>query len=271
MKSFRDPVDEWLKDTVGNDANTLITNLSNLTDIQYDFARAFVLCGSPKKAAERVNLPKEQNPNLLVHLPKVAACINILTARREQQLGRKTSAEIVERLRNTPMFEADDFGVSEAAVKEREAQIGKQNQPTGNLQHLSDTELLENVMNPSGSSNGIMQLPKVRLPQASSFGPEWVMERQVTLAERAMQIEPVYDKKGRPIGQFTCNYAAASKALDSVAKMLGMFTKKIEITGDLSGFKTTELDSRIQALLEKHPSLANVIDVTPEKVKVGAQ
>lgn len=262
MKAFRDPVDEWLKKVVGNDANVMITNLGHLTDMQYDFARAYVLCGNPTKAGERVGLPKEQNPNLLIHLPKIAACINILTAKREEALGKKSSAEIMERLQNTELFEADDFGVSEAAVKEREGQIGKPMEVTAALSGLSDEALIENLTNVS--DNGIMQLPKVRVPKASSFGPEWVMERQVVLAERAMQIEPVYDKKGRPIGQFTCNYAAASKALDSVAKMLGLFTKKIEVTGDLSGFKSSELDDRIKALLEKHPSLASVIEVTPK-------
>jgi hypothetical protein len=269
VKSFRDPVDEWLKATVGNDANPMITNLGHLTDLQYDFSRAYVLCGSAQKAAERVGMPNSHNPNLLIHLPKIAACINILTAKREQQLGKKTSAEITERLLNTPLFESDDFGVSEAAVKEREALLGKPQQVTEALKNLSDTALAENLLNPS-VDQGIMQLPKVQVAAATSFGPAWIIERLVTIAERSMQIEPVFDKKGRPIGQFQFNPQAALKAMEMLGRTMAMFRDKVEITGELSSFKADELDDRIMALVAEHPGLAKVIEakvVKPEKVE----
>lgn len=258
MKAFRDPVDEWLKETVGAAANPMVTMLGKLTDQQYDFARAFVLCGSPHKAAERVNLPKNVNPALLVHMPKVAACINILTAKREEKLGEKSSAEIMERLANTEMLDADDFGLSEASVQEREDQL---NPKSDALAGLDINGLAENLMNPADPASLIMQLPKVKVPAASSFGPAWIIERCVTVAERCLQIEPVYDKKGRPIGKFTFNAPGALKALEMLGKTMALFRDKVEITGELSSFKEAELDERIHALLTEHPQLAKIVQV----------
>jgi len=262
MKAFRDPVDEWLKDTVGTAANPMVTMLGKLTDQQYDFARAFVLCGSPHKAAKRVGLPKNVNPALLVHMPKVAACINILTAKREEKLGEKSSAEIMQRLANTEMLDADDFGLSEASVLEREDQL---NPKSDALAGLDIAGLAENLMNPTDPAAQIMQLPKVKVPAASSFGPAWIIERCVTVAERCLQIEPVYDKKGRPIGKFTFNAPGALKALEMLGKTMALFRDKVEITGELSSFKEAELDERIQALITEHPGLAKIVQV--EEVK----
>jgi len=258
MKAFRDPVDEWLKETVGSAANPMVTMLGKLTDQQYDFARAFVLCGSPHKAAERVNLPKNINPAMLVHLPKVAACINILTAKREQKLGEKSSAEIMQRLANTQMLDADDFGLSESSVLEREDAL----HPTkSTIPGLEDSALVENLLAPADPSAQIMQLPKVRMPTASSYGEQWVVERLVTIAERCLQIEPVYDKKGRPVGKFTFNANGALKALEMLGKTMALFRDKLEITGNLASFKEAELDERIQALIAEHPQLAKIVEV----------
>ena len=262
MKAFRDPVDEWLKDTVGADANPMITMLGKLTDMQYDFARAYVLCGNAKKAGERVSLPKGTNPNLLIHLPKISACVNLLTARREQALGQKSSAEIMQRIMNTPMMDEDMFATpSESVVLEREGLIGKPQEVTQALTSLDDNALSENLLNPSDPANGIMQLPKVKVPNATSFGPAWIIERCVTVAERCLQIEPVYDKKGRPIGQFTFNAPASLKALEMLGKTMALFRDKVEISGELSTFKTGELDDRINELLIAHPELAKIVDV----------
>lgn len=265
MKSFRDPVDEWLKATVGADANPMVTLLSKLTDQQYEFARAYVLCGSTAKAAKRANLPANQNPNLLIHLPKIAACINILTAKREETLGKKSSAEITERLMNTPMLEAEDFAGSEGTVLEREAQIGTPRKVTEELKGLSDNALVENLLNPTDPASQIMQLPRVNVPQATSFGPAWVIERLVTVAERCLQIEPVFDRKGRPIGQFTFNAQGSLKAMEMLGKTMALFRDKIEVTGVLTNFKADELDDRIKALVAEHPSLAKIIEVEPVK------
>ena len=81
------------------------------------------------------------------------------------------------------------------------------------------------------------------------------------MAERCLQIEPVYDKKGRPIGKFTFNAPGALKALEMLGKTMALFRDKVEITGELSAFKESELDERIHALLTEHPQLAKIIEV----------
>ena len=260
MKSFRDPMDEWLKETIGEEANPMVTQLAKLTDQQFQFCAEYVKCGSPKKAAEKAKLPKSQNPSMLIHLPKVAACINILTARREQMLGSKSSAEIIERLRNTPMVEADDFDFSERTVKEREGQIANAAAIAG----MSDDGLIENALTAKDPAAMLMQLPKVKIPQAQNFGPQWIIERFVTIAERCMQIEPVYDRKGRPIGQFKFEPQAALKSLEMLGRTMAMFKDKVEVAHEMAAFSESELDARIAKLAQAHPDLAKVVS-TVEK------
>lgn len=255
MKSFRDPTDEWLKEIIGDESDPMVTMLGKLTDEQYRFCEAYVKCGSPNKAAQEAGLARGTNPNLLVHLPKVAACINILTAKREQELGAKSSAEIVERLRSTPMVEVDDFDFSEGTVKEREEQLTVASAMDGQ----ADNALIENVLGAGDPSALLMQLPKVRVPQAQNFGPQWIIERFVTIAERCMQIEPVYDRKGRPIGQFKFEPQAALKALEMLGKTMAMFRDKVEVDHGFAAFTEGEIDARIQELVKEHPQLARVV------------
>lgn len=262
MKSFRDATDEWLKEIIGEEANPAVTALGKLTDKQYEFCVQYVKLGSAPKAAKKVGMSSSQNPNLLIHLPKVAACINILTARREQVLGQKSSAQIIERLRNTPRVEAEDFDFSPEAVKEREQLI------VGSaLDDQSDNALIKNGTEATDPATVLMQLPKVRVPQAQNFGPQWIIERFVTIAERCMQIEPVYDRKGRPIGQFSFNPQGAIKALEMLGRTMAMFKDKVEVAHEMAAFSETELDARIAALVGEHPDLANVVKTVEKKVE----
>ena len=252
MNSFRNPVDEWLKETIGADANKMVTMLDKLTDQQYDFCRQYVLTGSPEKAALNAKLTRALNPHLLIHLPKIAVCINILTAKREAELGKKSSAEILERLYLTEVVESDDFDFSDDAVEEREAGLAANGAA---LKEEPDNTLIENVLNASVPANHIMQLPKVKVSPANSFGAQWVIERMVSVAERCLQIEPVYDRKGRPIGQFTFNAAQALKALEMCGKTMAMFKDKVEITTEYSALSEDEINKRIAKLLAANPGL----------------
>lgn len=256
MKSFRDPVDEWLKATIGEESNRMVTMLDKLTDQQFLFCQEYVKTGSPHKAAKKAKLPKSANPHMMVHLPKVAACINILNAKRDEELGKKSTAEVIERLNNTPLLEDDDFNFSEDAVQEREDKLAANGK---GLKNDSTNELLENIANPGGG-NGIMQLPKVKVPQAQSFGPQWIIERFVTVAERCLQIEPVYDRKGRPIGQFKFEANAALKALEMLGKTMAMFRDRVEVAHEVNNFSDEELDSRLKVLAEQFPEFQKLID-----------
>lgn len=266
MRAMRDPTDEWLIATIGEAANPMVTLLDKLTDQQFSFCRAYVLCGSAKKAADKVGLSASQNPNLLIHLPKIAACINILTAKREAELGQKSAAEIVERLRNTPVLEEDDFGFSEEGAKEREAQLGAD---ASKMSAVDADRLRENIQH-IADDHGIMQLPKVRVSPAQSFGPQWIIERFVTVAERCLQIEPVFDRKGRPIGQFKFEPSAALKALEMLGKTMAMFRDRVEITHEYSGLTNEELTARLKALSEHFPEFKQVIDMGPLTVNESA-
>lgn len=259
--SFRDPLDEWLKTTVGENANKMVTMLDKVTDQQFVFCLEYVKTGVAKQAAAKAKMSSGQNPTLLLHLPKIAACINILHARRESELGEKSSAQIVERLNNTPVFDSDDFEFSTDAVKERTEQLG----PDG-VSDFSNDRLIENVQN-SSLDNGIMQLPKVRVPAAHSFGPQWIIERFVTIAERSMQIEPVFDRKGRPIGQFKFEPNAALKALEMLGKTMAMFKDRVEVSTEVGGFTDEELDARLATLTKQFPEFKQIIDLPAKEVE----
>jgi len=256
VRTMRDPTDEWLIATMGERANPMVTLLDKLTDQQYLFCVEYVKCGSEVKAAERAKLGGSQNPHFLVHLPKIAACINILTAKREADLGQKSSAEILTRLEKTPLLEADDFDFSEGTIKERESQLAANGKALGGA---DDDELVTNI-NGSLADYGIMQLPKVRVSKAQSFGPQWIIERFVTVAERCLQIEPVYDRKGRPIGQFRFEPAAALKALEMLGKTMAMFRDRVEVTHEVSGLLEEELDARLRALGQQFPEFRSIIE-----------
>jgi phage terminase small subunit len=59
----------------------------------------------------------------------------------------------------------------------------------------------------------------------------WVLRMLTENARRAMQVEPVRDREGNPIGQYTYQGAVANKALELLGKELGMFQTKPEKQG----------------------------------------
>jgi len=74
---------------------------------------------------------------------------------------------------------------------------------------------------------------------------DWVLSRLASVAERCLQAEPVYDRKGdrvmveTPDGDeapaFTFNAAGANGALGLLGKHLGMFKDKVEVAGPEGG------------------------------------
>ena len=51
--------------------------------------------------------------------------------------------------------------------------------------------------------------------------------------KRAMQEEPVYDQEGNATGEYTYHGSVVNKAYELLGKHLGMFTDKIQHTGEL--------------------------------------
>ena len=58
---------------------------------------------------------------------------------------------------------------------------------------------------------------------------DFVVRALVENVQRSMQVVPVLDGEGNPIGQYRYNGAVANKALELLGRHLGMFTDKQEI------------------------------------------
>lgn len=57
---------------------------------------------------------------------------------------------------------------------------------------------------------------------------EWVLKNLVDVANRCMQGIPVYDKEGKPTGEWRFEPNAANRSLELLGKHIGMFTDKIQ-------------------------------------------
>jgi phage terminase small subunit len=87
---------------------------------------------------------------------------------------------------------------------------------------------------------------------------DWVLSRLASVAERCLQAEPVYDRKGdrvmveTPDGEeapaFTFNATGANGALGLLGKHLGMFKERVEHTGADGGVIQTHAEVDVSGL-----------------------
>lgn len=72
---------------------------------------------------------------------------------------------------------------------------------------------------------------------------EWVLERLIENADRAMQAVAVKDREGNPTGEYTYQGNVANRALELLGKEMGMFVdrKHIDLNADLNGLSDREL------------------------------
>lgn len=76
---------------------------------------------------------------------------------------------------------------------------------------------------------------KNELKERNIITVEWVLNNLKHVAERCMQAEPVMIREGNKMvesGEYTFQHAGANKALELLGKHLGMFTDKIETSGE---------------------------------------
>jgi len=255
MNKSEDPVATWLKEHYGSFGTKIASSLSHISETERDFCDAYLSCGSSTQANRESGL-NSSSPQMLLHLPRISAYLNILAAKQEVDLGRKSTAEMLDRIRATPVLSADDQLLPKEVLAEVQASL----EDVGVL----DEETLRDQVNPTPDF-GIMQVPEVTMLHNTVFGPEWVLENLVRVAERCLQIEPVYDTKGRPIGEFKFEANASLKALELVGKTMALFRERIEHTGSLDKFETTDIDDRIAALIGEHPQLARLVKVDDDK------
>lgn len=91
----------------------------------------------------------------------------------------------------------------------------------------------------------LRQMPKIQeaiiaakkaRSERTEAGQDWIIERLVENVQRAMQLEPVIDREGKPTGEHVYQGSVANKALELLGRHEGMFTDHIKLSG---GLKTT--------------------------------
>ncbi len=60
---------------------------------------------------------------------------------------------------------------------------------------------------------------------------DWIVERLVENVKRAMQLEAVTDREGKPTGEHTYQGSVANKALELLGRHQGMFTDNVSLKG----------------------------------------
>lgn len=259
---MEDPVVTWLKKHYGSFGSKLASSLDAVSEKQRDFCDRYLSGVAVAQAAREAGL-RTDSPQLLLHVPKISAYLNILAAKQEVDLGKASAAEMMDRIRATPVLSSDSDVLPPEVVAELNDQLDHK---AAGLNGLADEDLLANVS--ADPDFGILQVPAVKMLHNDTFGPEWVIENLVRVAERCLQIEPVFDKKGRPIGEFQFQAAPALKALELVGKTMAMFRDRVEHgVGSLADAGTSEIDDRLRALVDKHPQLQGFLTLEHEHEK----
>lgn len=86
-----------------------------------------------------------------------------------------------------------------------------------------------------------------RAIERTAINKEWVMGRLRENVERAMTVEPVLDRKGKPTGEYRYDGAVANRALELLGREIGMFIERREIgkPNEFAALSDRELADRI--------------------------
>lgn len=247
-------IEKWLQEHYGKLGTKVSESIESLNEQQRTFAEVYVRTGSAPQAAREAGI-RTKEPQLLLHVPKISAYINLVAAKLEHDLGRASTKELLSRVQSTPNLTKHEGVLPPELLKEVQDQLADDG---SELSAADEDVLLGNVEAAAKSDMGIAQVPPVKMLINETFGPEWIMEQLVRVAERCLQIEPVYDKQGRPVGQFNFNAGGALKALELLGKTMAMFKERVDV-GDLSKAEPTEVDQRIAALVSAHPELGKLV------------
>tara|TARA_R110000868_G_scaffold145660_2_gene365993 strand:- start:4199 stop:4672 length:474 start_codon:yes stop_codon:yes gene_type:complete len=94
---------------------------------------------------------------------------------------------------------------------------------------------------------------RAKQTKRSELDHDYVLDRLKTIAERCMQGEPVFDKKGVPTGEWVFLPAPATKALELLGKHVGMWSSGVSLT------ITSDGDQAGAEINPANPELSNVI------------
>ncbi len=86
-----------------------------------------------------------------------------------------------------------------------------------------------------------------KIKEKTEVSQEWVVKSLKSVAERCMVVEPVFDKEGEATGEYTFNASGANRSLELLGKHLGIFTEKVELSGNISlGEQILKAQNRIK-------------------------
>lgn len=91
----------------------------------------------------------------------------------------------------------------------------------------------------------------------TNISQEWVLKQLQRVYKRCMQVTPITDSEGNPLGEYKFEHSGANKSLELIGKHLGMFSDKIKVSGDPDSppiqikATTQAIESRIAEMLNK--------------------
>jgi hypothetical protein len=119
----------------------------------------------------------------------------------------------------------------------------------GNASELKNSERVSNrVAELLAEKERIHQRATERAIERTALSREWVLERLVENAERAMQARAVLDGNGKEVGEYEYQGSVANRALELLGKELGMFIDRKEVgdPGEFAAMDDADLEAVIQ-------------------------
>jgi hypothetical protein len=104
--------------------------------------------------------------------------------------------------------------MSDPAARDRYREIGGECAIKGTVDERIEEMTIEKVVE--------------RMSEKMVLTREWVIDKLVENAERAMQAIPVTDSQGRPTGEYKWDGSVANRALELLGKECGMFVERTE-------------------------------------------
>jgi phage terminase small subunit len=73
-----------------------------------------------------------------------------------------------------------------------------------------------------------------KLEKKTEVTQEWIIKNLKKVYKRCMQITPITDSEGNPLGDYKFEHSGATKSLELLGKTLGMFVDTKKLTGKIT-------------------------------------
>lgn len=103
-----------------------------------------------------------------------------------------------------------------------------------------------------------------KLEERTKVTPEWIVEKLKEIVERCMQAKPVLNKLGMPTGEYVFDSGGSNRALELLAKHLGMFVERVKLEGNpITIIQANEMQLMTPELAtQKYLELIKSVDVS---------